>query len=121
MNQTKNTKEKGVIEFIVFPDKKEKKYVGVCLTFDLLEEGETLEEVRYSIIEASKLHLETVIKNNLSEDLLNRKAPKEYWDKLDEMNILIRKHQIKNMLKAGGPVSQYLYPYKNSQLISAFA
>jgi predicted RNase H-like HicB family nuclease len=49
------------------------------LTFDLLEEGETLEEVRYAIIEASKLHLETVIKNNLSEELLNRKAPKEYW------------------------------------------
>ena len=34
-----------------------------------------------SIKEASTLHLECVIKENMSDDLLNRYAPQEYWDK----------------------------------------
>lgn len=75
----KNTKEKGTIQFLVY--KSGKSYVGVCLTFDIVEEGSNPKELTQSIIEAAKLHLETVIKHDLSDDLLNRPAPKEYWDK----------------------------------------
>jgi len=121
MSNLTNTKEKGLIEFIVYPDKKEKKYIGVCLTFDIVEEGNTEDEVKRSILEAAQLHLMAVIKNNLSEALLNRKAPQEYWDKYEELNASFQKNKLESVFKAGGLVSQYFYPYKNAKLISAFA
>lgn len=58
-------------------------YVGVCLTFDIIVEGENYDEVRQELMDAATLHIETVRKNNLSEELLNRHAPKEYWEKRD--------------------------------------
>ena len=79
INRTKNTKKEGIIEYIVYKDGKD--YIGVCLTFDIVEEGNNATELMKSIKEAAELHLETVIKNKLSDDLLNRYAPKKYWIK----------------------------------------
>ena len=79
IKRPKNTKKEGIIEYIVY--KEGKSYIGVCLTFDIVEEGKNPTELAKSIKEAAKLHLETVIKNKLSDNLLNRYAPKEYWDK----------------------------------------
>lgn len=76
-----NTKEKGLIEFVVFHDKKTKHFVGVCLTFDIVEEGDNPESLMNSLTEAAKLHVDVVQKENLSDELLNRYAPKKYWDK----------------------------------------
>ena len=77
IQRPKNTKKEGVIEFLVY--KEGKSYVGVCLTFDIVEEGNDPSELMKSIREAAELHLEVVIKNDLSESLLNRYAPEEYW------------------------------------------
>lgn len=79
IKRSKNTKENGTIEYIVYEEGKN--FVGVCLTFDIVEEGENPTELLKSIKESAELHLETVIKNKLSDDLLNRYAPKEYWNK----------------------------------------
>ena len=57
------------------------KFVGVNLTFDIVEEGTDPIALMDSIKEASVLHLECVIKQNLPDNLLNRHAPKEYWAK----------------------------------------
>ena len=76
---TKNTKEKGTIEFLVYP--KNGHYIGVCLTFDIIEEGDNPVSLMKNIEEAAELHLEVVIKENMSDDLLNRYAPEEYWQK----------------------------------------
>lgn len=84
LKRSKNTKENGTIEYIVY--KEGKSFVGVCLSFDIVEEGENPTELLKSIREAAELHLETVIKNKLSDDLLNRYAPKEYWDKYFEIS-----------------------------------
>ena len=82
IRRPKNTKEKGVIELLVY--KEGKNYIGVCLTFDIVEEGNNPSELMKSIREAAELHLEVVIKNNLSDELLNRYAPEEYWSKYFE-------------------------------------
>ncbi|KKU58730.1 MAG: hypothetical protein UX81_C0017G0014 [Parcubacteria group bacterium GW2011_GWA2_47_12] len=74
-----NTKEKGVIESLVY--KEGDVYVGVCLTFGIVEEGNDPVKLLQSIKEASLLHLRTVVARNMSDDLLNRYAPNEYWEK----------------------------------------
>jgi predicted RNase H-like HicB family nuclease len=83
IQRIKNTKKEGVIEFLVYKDKTG--YTGVCLTFDIVEEGSNPTELMKSLKEAAELHLETVIKNNLSDELLNRYAPEEYWKKYFEL------------------------------------
>lgn len=82
ISRLKNTKEKGVIEFLVY--KEAGAFVGVCLTFDIVEQGNNPIELMKSVREAAELHLETVIKNNMPDDLLNRYAPTEYWKKYFE-------------------------------------
>ena len=82
IQRPKNTKERGTIECLVY--KEGKTFVGVCLTFDIVEEGDNPTELMRSIKEAAELHLETVIRNNLTDDLLNRYAPEKYWKKYFE-------------------------------------
>ena len=77
----KNTKEKGLIEFLVYPEGHGHQFIGVCLTFDIVEESTDPVQLMESIKEAAELHLEIVIKENMSDDLLNRYAPQKYWDK----------------------------------------
>ena len=94
IKRTKNTKEKGVLEILVYKEKDS--YIGVCLTFDIVEEGNDPVALMRSVKEASELHLETVIKNNLPDDLLNRYAPEEYWIKYFEAVKEIEKPSIKS-------------------------
>ena len=77
IQRPKNTKERGIIECLVY--KESNAFVGVCLTFDIVEEGDNPTELMKSVREAAELHLETVIRNNLTDELLNRYAPEEYW------------------------------------------
>ncbi len=79
INRFWNNKKRGMIEFLFYKEKD--KYVGVCLTFDIIEEGDDFIKLKQSVEEAARLHLEVVIKKNLSDDLLNRYAPEEYWKK----------------------------------------
>ena len=43
IKRSKNTKENGTIEYIVYEEGKN--FVGVCLTFDIVEEGENPTEL----------------------------------------------------------------------------
>ena len=88
IERPKNTKESGIIEFLTY--KEGDAFVGVCLTFDIVEEGTDPVELAKSLKEAAELHLETVIKNNLPDDLLNRYAPEEYWKKYFEATANIK-------------------------------
>lgn len=78
IKRPKNTKKEGCVEFLYFKEKNT--YVGVCLTFDIIEEGKSLSKLKESLEEAAKLHLKVVIKKDLSNDLLNRYAPQKYWN-----------------------------------------
>ena len=73
----KNTKKSGLIEYLCYRNKGH--YVGVCLSFNIIEEGKDLSALQASLEEAAMLHLKTVRKHNLSDDLLNRHAPEQYW------------------------------------------
>lgn len=77
----KNTKKRGIIRFFVY--KKGKTYVGVCLELDIVEEGENVEKLKKSLIEAAQGYVETVIKEKMDDKLLNRPAPKNYWNKYE--------------------------------------
>lgn len=79
IERPKNTKEKGVVEFLMYREKDT--FVGVCLTFDIVEVSDNAFNLRKSIEEAAYRHLKTVQEKNLSDELLNRYAPKKYWDK----------------------------------------
>ena len=79
INRSRNTKRQGTMEFLVY--KEGDTFVGVCLTFDIVEEGTDPIELMKSIKEAAMLHLKVVTEKNLSDDLLNRYAPQEYWDR----------------------------------------
>jgi len=104
MQRPLNTKNKGTIEFLVY--KEGKTFVGVCLTFDIVEEGSDSERLMESIQEAAQGHLEVVRKNNMSDDLLNRHAPKEYW------NIYYKAiEDIKNKKSIKSPYSFFIFPY----------
>jgi predicted RNase H-like HicB family nuclease len=72
-----NTKAAGVVEFLVY--KEGKSFVGICLTFDIIEEGDDPEKIMSLIQEAAKLHLKVVREKNLPDELLNRHAEEKYW------------------------------------------
>ena len=76
-----NTKRSGAVNFIIYKDIKDSLYTAVCLDFDIVEQGINPELLRKSIEDAAKMHVETVINMNLNENLLNRKAPKVYWNR----------------------------------------
>ncbi|MFA6536986.1 MAG: hypothetical protein WCT18_01155 [Patescibacteria group bacterium] len=73
-----NTKKKGIARTIIL--KKGLKFVAVCLDFDLFEESKDFEKVEKAIKEAIIGYVENVCKNKLADSLLNRPAPKKYWD-----------------------------------------
>lgn len=100
-----NTKQKGVINFLIYRDRGDSHYTAVCLTFDIVERGTDLEALKKSIEEAAALHLESVIENNLDDSLLNRSAPQKYWKKLYQAMVAYE-----NMLKEQEDVSEYEEP-----------
>ena len=72
-----NTKESGLIEYLVY--KEGNSYVGVCLSFDIVEEGNDPNKLMLSIQEAAELYLKVVRERNLSDELLNRHTEEKYW------------------------------------------
>jgi predicted RNase H-like HicB family nuclease len=77
MNKT-NTKKYGLARIFVFPEKN--KYIAVCLDLDIIEEAATREDVLTQITEAVVGYVENAVKNNLDDKVLNRPAPKKYWE-----------------------------------------
>lgn len=78
---SKNTKKNG--EITIFTYKEGHQYICVCLELDIVKEGNDLESLKSEMLESAVGHVAAVCKDNLSDDLLNRHAPKEYWDRFD--------------------------------------
>ncbi len=108
MLRGKNTKTEGFIEFFIYKEKDS--YVGVCLTFDILEEGAHPELLMKSLEEAALLHLETVRKHKLSDTLLNRHAPKMYWEKYENIVAALKKKP------RSSPFALQVSPYLNGKI-----
>ena len=68
---------------------KDGSFTGVCLDLDIVEEGHsTLQEAILSIEDAVFSHFKSAKKLKFPKELINRPAPKEYWDKLEELTHL---------------------------------
>ncbi len=94
----RNTKRKGKFIIFVYPETS-KHFIGVNLTFDLVVEGDNPGEALERIRKASLDYIETVCKEKLNDELLNRRAPQKYWNRL-------RKHLNRVLKESGkrGPV-----------------
>lgn len=78
----RNTYKKGRVTFFIFPQNDH--LIGVCLELNIVVEGYSLRIVREELSDAVKTYVETIIENKLSETLLNRPAPQEYWQRFFE-------------------------------------
>ncbi|MEK7211873.1 MAG: hypothetical protein AAB731_04530 [Patescibacteria group bacterium] len=74
-----NTKRGGLVRFFIF--KEGKKYIGLCLDLDIVEENVSLEALKASLSEAAVGYVETVINGDMSDRLLNKAIPKSYLRK----------------------------------------
>lgn len=106
----KNTKKAGFVEFFVYPEKD--KFVGICLTFDIIEEGQDVNELMRDLKKAALLYLKVVINKKLSEDLLNRYAPKGYWEKYFNFLKNLEEAKVANKRK----MATSLFPYDSQSL-----
>lgn len=116
IERPKNTKKSGYIEFFAYQERD--KFIGVCLTFDIIEEGKNIEEVMKSLNEAALLHLKVVQEKNLSDDLLNRHAPEEYWSKYFELLEQLQ-HIQHARLREKWQTAINSFPYNNLQTNAA--
>jgi len=103
-----NTKNSGLARTIIFPYKKG--FLAVCLDFDIIEKGETREELEKSIKEAVIGYIECVCKCNLNDDLLNRHADKRYWKMYESYLDLIGNKAKKPVSSKLKKTSLFVYP-----------
>ena len=99
-----NTVQKGSVRCMVFKDGNT--WYAVALEFNIVEEGDNPTELMSSIIEAAQGHLEVVRKLNLPDDLLNRHAPKGYWDRYYKAVGEIKKNK-----RVTSPYNFLVFPY----------
>jgi hypothetical protein len=78
MNKAKNTKQRGLARIFIFPAGG--KFTAVCLDLDIIEEADTKGEALEQIKEAVSGYMVNAVKNGLDDGILNRPAPKKYWD-----------------------------------------
>jgi len=107
----KNIKQQGQFRFIIFKKAGEKYYTGVCLDLDIVEQDKNPVTLRKSLEEAAQGYLEAINIKNLNDELLNKPAPKEYW------NILIDLEKYFHLLHQNHPATRVL-PLQESQIFT---
>ena len=108
----KNTKQSGVMQFVVFCEND--RFFGVCLDFNIIVDGLSAKEVQDRVINISYDHLNTVRKNDLDDSLLNRHAPKEYWEMYEKFQKMNASSSPKIQETRKQPVlSSYVQLYQN--------
>ena|SRR3989344_9003637 len=99
MNQERNTKKHTTLHLMVFPTGKGK-YTAVCFELGLVREGNDALKLRARIASLSRKYVESVVKNKLSDDLLNQKLPARYNKKFKEAVKAIEEYEMKKWQKA---------------------
>jgi hypothetical protein len=75
---TTNTKQQGALHFFTYFDVAQDTYVGVCFEVGIVKEDSDPKALRQELLEAAVGYIEAVGKNDLSDNLLNRRVPQEY-------------------------------------------
>ena len=76
---TNNTYEKGRARALLYKEGDE--FVGVCLDLDILVRGKSIKKVWSCLKDMVESYIENALHNKLPDKVLNRPAPKKYWDK----------------------------------------
>lgn len=84
---------------MVYPTGKGK-YTAVCFELGLVREGNDALKLRSRIASLSRKYVESVVKNKLSDDLLNQGLPKKYERKFKEAMKAIEEYEMKKWQKA---------------------
>lgn len=75
-----NTKQHGALHFFTYFDVAQDTNVGVCFEVGIVKENRDAQALRQELLEAAVGYIEAAGKNNLPDDLLNQRVPKEYED-----------------------------------------
>jgi hypothetical protein len=75
-----NTKERGILRFMIFKAAGEKEFTGVCYELSIVLQDKNPEVLSKELLNAAQGYVMTVIKKKMSDKLLNQsdKLPKEY-------------------------------------------
>lgn len=84
MSAKKNTKKQATFTFMLYPSGKDK-FTAVCFELGLVREGADPLKLRGRISALARKYIESVIKNNLDNALLNQELPAKYVKKLEEL------------------------------------
>lgn len=107
-----NTYQSGAVTYLIFKEKN--KFVGVCLEFDLEIEANTAKKAMELIEDYSLTWHKNIVKNKLSEELLNKPAPKKYWKIFEDVKEKMEKREkiIARVIPTSSfPVLSYFQPY----------
>ncbi len=95
----KNSKSLGQATLFMYPQKG--KYVGVWLELDLVGEGKNRDQLFERMMERIQTYIAFMQKKNLSDEFLNRSAPKRYWNKFYKSVDSLREEQAKRHVVSG--------------------
>src|SRR3989338_7815561 len=116
----KNTKNKGVLHFLVYREPSSKEYTGVCLELGLVEVSENPDFLKQSLIDAARGYVHTIIKENLSDELLNVKPSKEYVELyMNALNSLSIDKKTEKSKQTLNDIFVFTKPIKDSRLAMA--
>jgi len=85
-----NTKEQGVLRFLIYKKLRDEVFTGICLDLGIVEENKNPQKLKKSLEEAATGYLETVDKEKLSDNLLNKPVPKKYLNIINEIEAQLK-------------------------------
>jgi len=91
----KNSNQLGSATVFIYPSKD--RYIGVCLELDLVDEDKNRDVLNERMKKRVNSYIAYIHKKNYDDTLLNRPAPKKYWNKFYEYLDLMREEEKKRM------------------------
>jgi len=97
-----NIKHHGFAQIFFYP--KGDRYIGVCLELDIVDDSKSFPELRERMVRNVTAYVNHVVGGGLDQSLLNRPAPKEYWEMFRKYISQIQKpsNQASWMTTSGG-------------------
>ena len=94
----KNTKENGVLRFMIFREGKEREYTGICLDLSMVKVNKDPIVLKKDLELAANGYISVVRKNKLPDSLLNQQdnLPQKYLETYELANRLWHHQSIKN-------------------------
>ena len=81
----RNTKRSSILTFLIIPSQKKGWFTAMCFELGLIREGKDAWVLKQQITKLAIRYFESVVKNNLSEDLVNQSLPRRYQKILEDI------------------------------------